>query len=234
MTSRILSRTVLAIVLFGCVRSSFGQCNAYYQLDEGSAWEMENYNAKGKLTGRNKQKVISFEGNTNSFKATVNSVMYDQKDKEILHGDLEFTCDNGTMIIDMRNYVSAEQMKPFESYEFTLETENLEIPNALSVGQVLKDGSMTITTTNSPLPMTLAVAITDRKILGKEPITTPAGTFDCYKISSNLTVQTKMAVKFSLKFSTIEWLAPKVAVVKSESYKGDKLQGYSILTSVVK
>ena len=85
---------------------------------------------------------------------------------------------------------------------------------------------------NSPIPMTMNISITNRKIVGKESVTTPAGTFECDKITSDLTVETKMAIGFTLSFSTVEWLAPKVAVVKSESYKKGKLQGYSLLAKI--
>lgn len=210
------------------------QCNEYYALEQGRGWEMENYNAKGKLSGKSIQKVVSFTGGTDSFKAKIHSVGLDAKGKELFQADLDFACDKGTMIVDMRNFVTEEQMKAFESYELAVEGENLEIPNSLDIGQSLKDGSLTLTTQNSPIPMTMNVTITDRKIAGKESIVTPAGTFNCYKITSNLTVKTKMAIAFTLSFSTIEWLAPDVAVVKSETYKGNKLQGYTLLTKIVK
>lgn len=222
---------ILLLLIIGLTKG-FAQCNVFYQLEAGSMWEMENFNAKGKLTGKNAQKVIAFDGNSDSFTAKINSVISDEKGKEVMHGDLDFSCNNGTMIIDMRNFVSEEQMKAFESYELKIEAENLEVPNSLSVGESLKDGVMTVTAMNSPIPMTMNISITNRKIVGKESVTTPAGTFECYKITSDLTVETKMAIGFTLSFSTVEWLAPKVAVVKSESYKKGKLQGYSLLAKI--
>lgn len=221
----------ILIITFSFAYSSFAQCNEYYQLSEGSEWEMESYNAKGKVTGRNTQKVTRFDGQGDSFTATVHSVIYDKKDKEVMQGDLDFKCDNGTMIVDMRNFINEEQMQMFQSYEMKVEAENLEVPNNLSVGQSLKDGSVTVTASNSPIPMNMSVTITDRKVVGKETVTTPAGTFECYKITSKSTVNTKMGLGMKFEYTTIEWLAPKVAVVKSESYKNGKLQGYTLLTS---
>lgn len=220
---------VMFMVLLG-VCPGFAQCNEFYQLSEGSEWEMENYSAKGKLTGRNLQKVTSFEGSSNSFMAKVHSSMYDKKDKMVMEGDLDFKCDNGTMIVDMRNFINEEQLKMFQSYNMKVEADNLEVPSGLSVGQSLKDGSLKMTTTDSPMPMNMSVSITDRKVVGKETVTTPAGTFECYKITSNSTVNTKMGIGMTMNFSTIEWIAPKVSVVKSESYRNGKLQGYTLLT----
>ncbi len=222
--------SLVVIILFISVISGISQCNEYYQLSNGSEWEMESYNAKGKLTGKQSQKVTVFSAGANSFSATVHSVVFDQKNKELMHGDLKFDCKDGTMVVDMRNFINEEQMKAFQSYEMQIESDNLEIPNNLSVGQTLKDGTITITTANSPIPMTMSVKITDRKVVGKESITTPAGTFDCYKIASKSTVNTKMGLGMTFNYTTIEWLAPKVAVVKSESYRNDKLQGYTLLT----
>lgn len=221
---------IISIFVLALFSPAFSQCNEFYQLQDGSEWEMESYNAKGKLTGRNLQKVTSFDGTSNSFVAKVHSVMYDKKDKLVMEVDLDFKCDNGTMIVDMRNFINEEQMKMFESYEMQVEADNLEIPNGLSVGQTLKDGSVKITTSNSPMPMNMTVNITDRKVAGKESITTPAGTFECYKITSNSTINTKMGIGMTFNYSTIEWLAPKMAVVKSESYRNGKLQGYTLLT----
>ncbi|GAB1445721.1 hypothetical protein MASR2M41_14400 [Flammeovirgaceae bacterium] len=222
--------SLVVIVLFISVISGISQCNEYYQLSNGSEWEMESYNAKGKLTGKQSQKVIDFTSGANSFSATVHSVVFDQKNKELMQGDLKFECKDGTMVVDMRNFINEEQMKAFQSYEMQIESDNLEIPNNLTVGQTLKDGTITITTANSPIPMTMSVKITNRKVVGKESITTPAGTFECYKITSKSTVNTKMGIGMTFNYTTVEWLAPKVAVVKSESYRNDKLQGYSLLT----
>jgi hypothetical protein len=194
---------------------------------------METYNGKGKISGKTEQKVISYQSQSNGFNAKVHTVMTDEKGKEIMQGDLDFACQNGTMTIDMRNFVSEDQMKAFGEYEFDVEAQNLEIPNSLSVGQSLKDAAITITATNSPIPMNTTVTITDRKVVGKESVTTPAGTFECYKITSNSTIKTKTVVGVTMNFSAIEWLAPKAAIVKSESYnKNGKLQGYSLLTKL--
>ncbi len=123
--------SLVVIVLFISVISGISQCNEYYQLSNGSEWEMESYNAKGKLTGKQSQKVIDFTSGANSFSATVHSVVFDQKNKELMQGDLKFECKDGTMVVDMRNFINEEQMKAFQSYEMQIESDNLEIPNKI-------------------------------------------------------------------------------------------------------
>ena len=75
---------------------------------------METFNAKGKLTGTNQQKVLSYVSTANSFKAKIYSALLSEKGKELMKGDLDFTCTDGTLLIDMRNFVNQEQMKAFD------------------------------------------------------------------------------------------------------------------------
>ena len=52
-------------------------------MKEGGEWEMENYNAKGKLSSTTKQSVISYTDQSNGFKAKVHSVITNEKGKEL-------------------------------------------------------------------------------------------------------------------------------------------------------
>lgn len=208
------------------------QCNEYYQFSNGNEWEFEMYNGKGKLNGKNHQKVTSFEKTGAGFSATINSTFYSDKGKETMTGDLSFKCEAGILHIDMRNFISDEQLKALGSNELQVEGENLQIPPSLSVGQSLKDGSITVTAVGSALPMSIHVNITDRKVVGKETITTPAGTFECFKITANISTETQMGIKMNMNMSSIDWITSKMGTVKNESYnKNGKLMGYSVLSS---
>ncbi|MBX2914322.1 MAG: hypothetical protein KF856_03510 [Cyclobacteriaceae bacterium] len=208
------------------------QCNDYYVLNEGTEWTYETYNNKNKLTGKTQQSVKSFEKTPTGFTAIVTAVLYNEKGKEQTKGDLEMVCTNGTFLIDMRKFISEEQQKMFASYKMAVQSENLELPSKLTVGQTLKDGSITLTAEGSPLPMKMSVTVYDRKVEGKETITTPAGTFECFKISSKSKVNTQMGITMNLNFSGVEWFALKVGMVKSESFdKNGKSSGYTQLAA---
>lgn len=226
-------KQILLLILVGMMLNTPGnsQCNSYYVLDQGSEWEYQTHNAKGKLMSKNVQKVTSFSNTSAGYEATVTSMMFDEKGKELTKGDLAFSCENGTMYIDMRNFISDEQLKAFSNYEMKFESENLEIPSSLNAGQSLGDGMLTVTASGTPFPMKMTVNITDRKVEGKESVTTPAGTFECFKISSNMTMENQMGVKMTTQLSSVEWISPKVGTVRSESYnKNGKLTGYTVLS----
>lgn len=221
---------ILSGLLALATLDSFAQCNEYYQIENGSEWEMETYNAKGKLATRNQQKVTSFDKTSTGFKANINAIAYNEKGKELTKGDIEMECENGTLLMDMRRFISEDQLKAFGNFQMKVEGNALELPSKLSIGQTLKDGTLIISTVDSPMPMKMTVDIVDRKVVAKESITTPAGTFECYKISSTMNMQNKVGITMNFTFSTLEWVAPKVGFVKSETYKKEKLEGYTVLT----
>ena len=106
--------------------------------------------------------------------------------------------------------------------------DQLEIPAELKVGQQLDDGNMEITAKNGPMPINFTFEMTDRKVEGKQSVETPAGTFDCFKVSQK--TKSKMMISSS-KFRTVQYIAEKYGPVKSETYKSNgNLMGYSLLT----
>ena len=76
------------------------------------------------------------------------------------------------------------------------------------------------------------IIITDREVVGKETLTTPAGTFECFVISQS---NVSKGMTGTIKRTSKQWIAAGVGVVKTEDYKKNgKLDGYSLLTSFSK
>jgi hypothetical protein len=70
-------------------------------------------------------------------------------------------------------------------------------------------------------------------VTGKESLTVPAGTFEVYKITSDMTITNKTLVNLSFDFQTVSYRAPEVLWdLKTETYRKDKLMGYSVLTKI--
>ncbi len=208
------------------------QCNNYYVVEQGSAWTYETHDANGKRTGKNEQTVKAFEKRGNGFTATIASIAYNDKGKELTKGELKMRCDNGIISIDMRKFIPEEQLKALSSYDLKITGDNIETPSNLSVGQTLRDGTITVTVEGAPMPMKMTVSVTNRKVEGKETITTPAGTFECYKISSKTSTEMQMGMNMTFDFSGTEWITARTGMVKSESFdKNGKLTGYVVLTA---
>lgn len=220
--------SVACIVLF-----QFGnaQCNVYFPLDEGVEWTYENYDTKGKVEGSQTQKVSEFNSTSNGYKATMDVTAFDKKGKEVTSGSLEITCDKGKLLFDMRKFIPEEQMKAFSSYEMEIQATNLEYPSNLKQGTTLEDGQITMTANGSPIPIKMEVNIINRTVVAKEKITTAAGTFDAFKIESTSVIKNQMGINMTFEFEQIEWVAEGTGMIKNESYRKGKLQGYTELIS---
>jgi hypothetical protein len=77
--------------------------------------------------------------------------------------------------------------------------------------------------------MTISIDITEHQVEAEEKVTTPAGTFNCFRVSylSNSKVALGKATT-----KTVQWYARDIGVVKSESYdKKGALESRMLLTA---
>lgn len=223
---------ILSFGLFVITNQLLAQCNPYFHLKQGASWEMTSYNAKDKAQGKTKHEVIAFNEISNGFESTLKMTVYDKKDKESFVSELGISCSDQVMEFDMRQFMASGSMESFKSMNLEIKGDNLEYPSSLSVGDELKPGKMTMEMTGDsamPMAMNFTVEIVNRKVEALEKITTPAGTFDCYKISSVVKTKTIMSVEVK----SVEWVSEGRGVVKTMSYnKNGKMLGYSLLTKL--
>jgi hypothetical protein len=77
----------------------------------------------------------------------------------------------------------------------------------------------------------MVVNISNRKVLGNETVTVPAGTFNCYKITYD--VETKLM--FKINTNVVEYINKGVGNVKTETYdKKGKMLSATVLSEVKK
>jgi len=229
----------LSLSLFAT--SAFAQCNnAFYSLDEGSEFEMTTYNKKDKLQSRIVNAISEVEENGDAYEATFQSTIYDKKDEMVSDGEFVVICEDGNIRVDMERLTSSMgQLAAYDEMEVESEASFLEIPSSLEVGQSLSDGHTTIKVKMGEGNMamtTMQIDVVNRKVEARENLTTPAGSFECYKITYDTDISTKM-MDFSNKtsFSSAEWVARGVGVVKTETYdKKGRLRSYSLLTALKK
>ena len=205
-------------------------CVPYYPVKEGAVREMASYDKKDKLTGTTIQTVKEIKSEGNKTEWTIGTVSKDEKGKEISSGDFHMSCEEGIFKMDMKNFVDQATLESFEGMEVTMDATDLDFPSDLSVGQSLKDGSISLKVTSSGMTvMNMVIKIYDRKVVALEDVTTPAGTFSCYKMTS--TIETKNM--FTIVAKSTDWMVKNVGSVRTESLDKDgKLMGYSVLTSM--
>ncbi|MBL6447162.1 hypothetical protein JMN32_12645 [Fulvivirga sp. 29W222] len=213
---------ILFVIALGSGKG-WTQCNPFYNLKEGSKWELTSYNTKDKATGRQVNELKSLDESPTGWTAMVYFQSFDKKDELVYEKEVELVCENGIIKMDMERFIPEESLQAFRGMNMTVEVDNLEWPADLSEGKALDDGAIVI----SADFFNMKVDVTNRKVEGKEKITTPAGTFDAFKVSYDV----KMKMMMNRESKAVDYIAEDVGIVRSESYNGKgKLIGYTLLT----
>ncbi|NCT76673.1 MAG: DUF3108 domain-containing protein [Chitinophagaceae bacterium] len=190
----------------------------YYFLQEGKTIEIGFKNKKGKSTGRQVYSISKREKKGNSVSATVSSEMFSAKGKSEMKSENRVSCENGKLVCDMRMYVPAGQQEYLGNSTAKVDEAYLEYPASMKKDDQLKDGRFSVNfKTETGLTGSLSVSITNRKVLDKETVTTPAGTWECFKISCTTKVNTKILLNVPVTINVTEWFAPGFGIVKTEA-----------------
>lgn len=216
-------KLITAFTLLFLSGNLFSQdCANYYYLQNDKTIEMTISNKNGKESGKMTYVVSDSKKSGSSVTATINSEFVDAKGKTISKATNNVKCENGVMQMNMKTFIPAAQMEQMKSGTATASDVYLEYPANMNVGDQLKDGQFNMDyESTSGLKSSIEISITERKVEGKESVTTPAGTWECYKITSENKIVSKIAgIGIPIRMSVTEWYAPGFGVVKTESKTG--------------
>ncbi|MEN8121293.1 MAG: hypothetical protein ABFS35_13150 [Bacteroidota bacterium] len=207
-------------------------CDFYFPTEKGTIVETTSYDKKNKETDKSYLEVLDYSKNNGVTEVKIESRI-DEEGIDTL-GLHQFTvrCENSEFYINMDSYLDKDAMSQYQGMDIEIDSDNMTIPSNLSKGQTLNDGRVSLSISNSGIKMmTMTVNVTDRKVEGFEKVITPAGTFNCVKISFT----SEMKMIFKIKTSGVQWFSKDIGVVKSESYdKKGKLSGTSMITKITK
>ncbi len=209
-------------------------CSAFYPMIQGASYQYSMYNKKDKLEGTTNYLVSKVNDAGGITKATMQLTYVDAKGKNTFESDYGITCMGDGIKIDFKSLFPSQMEQQYKDMNVDMDItgNDVQLPNKLSVGQNLEDANINVDMSMSGIKMKIAVNTTDRTVAAKESVTTPAGTFDCYVITSNITSKAMMS---NIKMSDKLWLSEGVGIVKQESYsKKGKLESRMVLTSFSK
>lgn len=222
---------LFALLTFSVVLSA-QDCNTYYRFIENATYEYGYFDKKGKPDGRDVHKVTNLTTSADGTLTAELSSKYipEKKKAEVFETNSSISCKDGIIQMDLSMNMSS-LMSQYQNMDVTLEGTPLELPYNLEVGQTLPDATTKIKTgMNGMNLMSVTMSVTDRKVESKETITTPAGTYECLKISQTTSMKTIM----SKTFHTVDYYAEGVGLIRSETYsKNGKLESTRELLSLV-
>ena len=207
-------------------------CSDFINASNGKKLVYSNMDAKGNEQGKINYTSAKKDASTVSYHTEI----IDKKGQSMGTSDSEIKCNGDALRIDMKSFVPAASAKQLGKMQVTGDAKYLIYPLNVKAGQTLEDGTMTMNITNDGRQMgDMQMDITNRKVEQAETINSPAGSFDCFRISYDAMVKIKMmGIGFPVHMHVIEWFSPKIArPVKSETYtKNGKLAGTMQLVSI--
>lgn len=202
----------------------------------GMSFELSTFNGKDKPTGKILYQVKDVHKEGSATAMDITAQFQDDKGNQRAPYSIHYTCTGNELIADMSGMMLAMQNAGMKDTELKMKTNKLVYPGKMSVGQKLSDGQMEAEMTNNGnTMMTMNMMMVNRQVESKEPITTSAGTFDTYKITSDMNLDNKvMGIPIRNTMRVVSYRTDKhIFDIKSENYnKNGKLMGYTLLTKI--
>lgn len=206
-----------------CSVETYAQdCNGYYFLQNNKTIEMAILDKKGNPSMKQVYTVSNVNNSGSTTTADLNSEMFNNKGKSMATSKAKIKCDGGVMMVDMKLSMPQQPGSPMAS-ETDVKADDIymEYPTNMNVGDNLKNASMHMDFDNNGMKQSVDMDVFDRKVEGKEKITTPAGSWDCYKISYKSKIRMKtMGIGVPMNVEGVEFFAPGFGVVKTQSKHG--------------
>ncbi|GAB3999452.1 hypothetical protein GCM10028807_49690 [Spirosoma daeguense] len=229
-------RTLIASLLLtlSLLRTGLAQDCLGITFKQGASFEMSMFNAKDKPTGKVLYEVKDVHKEGGSTVIEMSTIVQDARGKSQAPAIIRYTCTGTELLADMSGMMQSMQNSGLKDSEMKLKINKLAYPAKFSVGQKLTDGQMEAEMVSSGTAMmTMNMTMTNRQVEGQESLTTPAGTFNTYKITADTNFESRvmgMPIRNSMK--TIAYRAEnQILDVRSETYnKSGKLMGYTLLT----
>lgn len=205
---------LMLVLPFGLYAQDCSDMFSY--LREGVTFEYTNYDKKGKVESVGTQKVAGVEERNDTLIANINFSMVDKKGKEAYTNSFPLKCYDKVFYVDMRSVIP-QQSNQNQSPDMQIEVngDDLTFPPDMKPGQTLPDGEMEMKMSMGAIRlMSVKYATKNRKVEARETITTPAGTFDCVRISYDFEYQLMGTRTEHIEY----WYDGSVGMVKSVTY----------------
>lgn len=207
------------------------ECNPYFLFKKGTKMELTSYDKKDKLAATLKYEIVDYIPASGAL--TIANETYDDKGKLLAKGDASGKCVNGDYYADIRN-ISSDMIPKAADLKMDINGDQMMYPSNLKAGDKLKDATISVKASlgNGGITvMNITASVSNRTVERFEEVTTPAGNFECAKITYTLRVK----LFGNRTMQCVEYLAKGVGVIKNEQFdeKGKK-QSSLILTKLEK
>lgn len=234
---KVITKMSLALVLMIIGTTTYSQnCSFYFPLIEDNGVVYQNFDGEGNIQGSQEMRVSKVTTHPDRIEATLISKQLDANNRLIHQGDFGVKCVGNEIIIDIKSILDPEMIEGFEGMEVRMETKDIVVPGDITVGQQLADAQATMKVIAGGMTVTeLTFTLKNRKVLSKEKVSVPAGSFDTFKLGYDFIIETKaMGMDSKMIFKNVEYYSADNGMVKSETYdQQDKKISYTVLSKIL-
>jgi hypothetical protein len=206
-----MKKLIFLFTLFLAASKLSGQdCSQYVFMKKGRTIEMTSFNAGGNIIRRAVMLINDVTTANGITTATVEAQNFDKNGQPRSKNTVTYKCNNGTLNID----ISA--MMPQQG-NFQLSTAYFKYPPGMKVGDHFENVTMTMTMNMGSKTVKSTTIVTDRTVADQESVTTPAGTWTCFRMTYKMT--TTMEGLNALPYTTMatEWYVPNFGIVEYQT-----------------
>lgn len=195
-----------------------GNCNDFAWFKKGAEMEYEINTRSEKKPYTSKIKIVNVR--SEGVKTIADVLGSDGEGNEI---NMNYICSGNKLYFDLTDMLKSAMEKQGQSsanMEISFDGGLMAIPKNIYPGQELEDAVFTMNMGTQGMTISMTSFLKERKVVGKEKVTTPAGTFNCIKITGVRTMKMKMMGKDrNVGDEVIEemYFAPSIGVIKSVS-----------------
>jgi hypothetical protein len=226
-----------AVVLFTSSGFIASDCATFEPFTKGTQYTTTEYGPTGTVKGTIDGTVNAVVVEGAKTTSTIHVIARNAEGKQEDVFSYNFVCEGGTIRMDLSALATqlAKTNNSSES-ETSVQGDALEYPAGMTVGQTLPGGSFTMRMKTKSSVSVIKVIVKERKCVAIDTLTTPAGTYECYKITSVVVSTARMGgIEIPVPSSqSIDWFSYKAGAVRTEQHSEGKLDGYTELTRFTK
>ncbi len=230
-------KNLFFIGLFLTISSTiFSQkCDIYFPLLENNGVQYQSFDRRNRPQGTQEMIVKEVINHSDHIEAIISTTFTDTKGRETSGFEQTVLCKGNEIILDIQSIIDQSALQGFSGAEVEISTIEIAFSNDLKVGMTLPDANLTMSSSvMGRQSMTMTFTVRNRVVEKTETIETPAGTFNCFKITSEIHTETRiMGINREDTSKSVDYWAPGVGSVRNEHYDSkDRLQSYMVLSKV--
>ena len=217
-----MKRLLIALVCFFAANTLLAQnCVFYYPSSETARWQYDLYNNKdnkcGSVTGKLLSKIV--KGDTTIL--TIENTSYNLDNSPKGKFNYKYICKNNLFYLDVKSLIDPQTFEDYKDFDLNITGDSVSLPPNMAAGQNLDNFTIKVSFTNRGTNVfNCTLKSINRKVAAVESVTTPAGTYECAKITYTLETNTYTRAQTAVT----EWYAKEIGLVKSTVFDTKKKQ----------